>query len=101
MRMILFFDLPVETAANRRNYTRFVKNIKKLGFYMLQRSVYVKLDMDERASASSEKKVKGFLPTDGNVAVLRVTEKQFASISFLLGEHVTDVVTHDDRFVEL
>ena len=43
MRAILFFDLPVEKVSQRSAYRSFLKNIKKIGFYMLQKSVYVKL----------------------------------------------------------
>lgn len=46
MRLILFFDLPVEKAAERRAYAKFVRGIEKLGFYMLQESVYVKMCLD-------------------------------------------------------
>jgi CRISPR-associated protein Cas2 len=101
MRLMLFFDLPIVTDANRRDYSRFVKNLKKSGFYMLQESVYVKLDMDERSSKSSENEVRKFLPDDGDIAVLMVTEKQFASIEFLLGDSASDVVSDDKRMVVL
>ena len=43
MRMIVFFDLPTETALDRRNYRRFRKLLTQNGFLMLQESVYCKL----------------------------------------------------------
>jgi CRISPR-associated protein Cas2 len=99
MRLILFFDLPVVKERQRRDYARFVKSIKREGFYMLQESVYVKLNMDERAAASSVKQVRELLPKEGYVAVLTVTEKQFASIEYILGEPESDVVSSDERVV--
>ena len=36
MRLVLFFDLPVETSSQRRAAQKFVKEIKKVGFYMMQ-----------------------------------------------------------------
>jgi len=101
MRLVLFFDLPVETSVNRRDYRKFVKEIKKLGFYMLQESVYVKLGVDSRASDSALEKVKKFLPNEGNIAVLTITEKQFADIKILLGDFKKDVVDSDERIIEL
>jgi CRISPR-associated protein Cas2 len=101
MRLVLFFDLPSVTDSQKKEYLHFVKNIKKIGFYMLQESVYVKMDMDDRAAMSSIQQVRGILPPDGMVAVLKVTEKQFASTYYLLGDPVTDVINNDDRTIIL
>jgi CRISPR-associated protein Cas2 len=101
MRLILFFDLPVVKEKQKREYTRFVKSLKKQGFYRMQYSVYVKLNMDERSAQSSINQVKELLPKEGYIGVLMVTEKQFASIQFLLGEPDTDVVCSDERVIIL
>lgn len=68
---------------------------------MLQESVYIKLNMDDRAASSSVKQVREILPPDGCVAILKVTEKQFASIDYLLGEAETDVLCSNERTVIL
>lgn len=49
MRVLVFFDLPVLTAENRRAYTRFRKFLLKNGFLMLQESVYCKLALNGTA----------------------------------------------------
>ena len=36
MRVLVMFDLPTETAENRRNYTKFRKYLIKSGFMMMQ-----------------------------------------------------------------
>ena len=43
MRLVVFFDLPVLTAKNRRDYRQFRKTLIKNGFIMDQESVYSKL----------------------------------------------------------
>ena len=43
MRVMVFFDLPTVTSANRRDYAQFRKYLVKSGFIMLQESVYCKL----------------------------------------------------------
>lgn len=101
MRSILFFDLPTEKKSQRKAYSTFVKNLKKNGFVMMQESVYIKLDMDDRAAESTKEKIKKFLPNDGFVAMLRITEKQFSGIDFLVGYSETDVLSNDERVVEL
>lgn len=41
--MLLMFDLPTETAEDRKNYRRFRKFLLSEGFLMHQYSVYSKL----------------------------------------------------------
>lgn len=101
MRAILFFDLPVEKVSQQRAYRHFVKDIKKLGFYMLQKSVYVKMGIDIQAIDSVIEKIKRIIPEEGDISILTITEKQFASIELLLGEGKTDVINSDERVVEL
>ena len=43
MRLLVFFDLPVNTKKRRREYARFRKALIQDGFLMLQYSVYVRL----------------------------------------------------------
>lgn len=101
MRTILFFDLPVLTPFQRKAYRKFVKNIKRLGFYMLQESVYVKMSIDQQKSRSTINLINSIVPDDGNVIAITVTEKQFNSMDILLGKNTTDVVTSDERIIEL
>ena len=101
MRLLLFFDLPVEKVEQQRNYRRFVKALKKNGFYMLQKSVYVKLGIDMQSIDSTIKKIKQEVPKDGNIMILSITEKQFASLEIILGDFKTDVIDTDDRLIEL
>ena len=101
MRLIIFFDLPTLTKKNRRDYAKFRKNIIKCGFYMIQESVYVKMVIDSQLADSTLTKINSFLPSDGNVMALIITEKQFAGIEILLGEAKSDVISSQDRMVVL
>ena len=44
MRVLVFFDLPVITTENRREYRMFRNYLLKNGFLMLQESVYCRID---------------------------------------------------------
>ena len=101
MRLILFFDLPVEKSAQRKAYRHFIKDIKTFGFYMVQKSVYVKMSIDMQAVNSTIEKIKKISPKEGNISVLSITEKQFAGIEYILGENKTDVINSDNRIIEL
>ena len=43
MRLIVFFDLPMVTDKDHREYAQFHKFLVKNGFIMMQKSVYTKL----------------------------------------------------------
>jgi CRISPR-associated endoribonuclease cas2 len=101
MRTILFFDLPTLTLIDQRNYRKFVKGIKKLGFYMLQESIYVKMSIDSQLAESVINKVKLLSPSKGSIMVLTITEKQFSQIQFILGENVSNIISSDERIVVL
>lgn len=86
MRMLLFFDLPVVESEDRSAYYKFVKNLKKIGFYMLQFSVYVKALTNQSEYNRIEQKISLILPKKGNIIIIRLTEKQFADMIYLTGE---------------
>lgn len=101
MRMILFFDLPMGTSSETRNYRKFIKLIKSEGFLMLQKSVYVKLSIHQANVESTKHNIKANVPKDGNIALLVITEKQFSSMEYLLGNLETDVLNTEDRIIEI
>lgn len=101
MRTILFFDLPSITSTEKRNYRNFVKSIKKMGFYMVQESVYVKMCIDNQVSSALINKVELIAPPAGNVMMINVTEKQFSQLKVIIGENRTDVITSNDRTILL
>ena len=101
MRTLLFFDLPSVSKSEQREYRKFVKFLKQLGFVMMQESVYTKLSLNETIVDSTRKEVKSHLPKDGVVSILTVTEKQFASIEQLVGEINTDVIINDEKVIKL
>lgn len=101
MRIILFFDLPSVSDAEKADYRHFTNRIKKMGFYMFQESVYVKLAMNSFACQSLEKEIKMNLPKSGMISLLVVTEKQFQSMTTLIGKKPTTVIDTDERLIEL
>ena len=101
MRVLVFFDLPVETAENRRDYRRFRRMLEKNGFIMLQESVYCKMVLNQNVAISVVGTIKKNKPPKGLVQVLTVTEKQFSKMEFITGEFNTDVISDDRRLVIL
>lgn len=101
MRSILMFDLPVDTAKQRRSYRQFVKFLKKNGFIMFQESIYIKLSVNSSAVESITKKIEEKVPGEGNVSMLTITEKQFNDMKYFQGEFKTDIINSDERTIEL
>lgn len=101
MRVIVFFDLPVETSVQRRNYTRFRKFLIKSGFIMMQESVYTKLAPTSTVAESIQSNVRRNKPYEGIVQMLTITEKQFNRMELLTGQYQTEVLDDDRRLIIL
>lgn len=99
MRVIVFFDLPVLTEKNRKEYRDFRKFLIKSGFLMLQESVYCKLAQNSTVADTIHENVRKNKPSAGLVQLLRVTEKQYAKMDFIVGESNSKVLDTDERLV--
>lgn len=85
MRILVFFDLPVKTKAERRRATRFRKELIDDGYIMLQLSVYSRICKGNDTVEKHKKRLRSMVPEAGSVRVLSVTEKQYASMDILIG----------------
>ena len=101
MRVMVFFDLPVVTAEERKEYGRFRKFLIRSGFVMMQESVYTKIVLNPAAAAAVVKKVRGASAKKGLIQALIVTEKQYASMEFITGSLQKEVIDSDERLVIL
>ena len=101
MRVIVFFDLPVQTASERREYAQFRRHLVKNGFLMMQESVYCKLALNMSAAGAIMDAVRQHKPPAGLVQMLVVTEKQYARMEFVVGESHSEIIDSDERTVFL
>jgi len=85
MWLLAMFDLPVETAENRRHYVRFRASLLKDGFMMLQYSVYARYLASEDAVDAHRRTVRTALPPLGQVRLMAVTDHQFAKMEVFYG----------------
>lgn len=99
MRVLVFFDLPVLTAKERREYRRFRNELLKNGFIMLQNSVYCRMALNKTYADRAVSQIKKMKPSNGLVMTLMVTEKQFQNMEIITGEFSTDVINSDERLV--
>lgn len=101
MRILVFFDLPIETAKERKIYSKFRKLLINEGFIMMQKSVYSKLALNNSVVKSIKDKINKNKPPDGIVQMLTITEKQFSSIEYIVGKKNTDVIDNTERMIIL
>ena len=85
MRLMVFFDLPVATKAQRRAATQFRKFLLKDGYNMMQFSVYNRPCNGWDSVETHVARVRAAVPKEGAVRMMAVTEKQFNSIEILTG----------------
>lgn len=86
MRAVVLFDLPSVEKKDISNNQKFIKKLKKIGFYMLQFSVYTKVLINQSEYDRIIKKVKQIIPNKGNIIILKLTDKQYNEMIYLNGE---------------
>lgn len=101
MRLIVFFDLPVETAKQRKDYREFRKFLLKDGYLQLQQSVYVRLVINDGEAKHATARLRKKRPPTGLVQVLKIHEAQYAGMEYIVGEkpNFEEVETTDELLV--
>lgn len=101
MRVLVIFDLPMQTSQERREYSKFRKFLIKNGFLMLQKSVYAKLALNTTAVDAIMDLIRKNQPAYGLVQMISITEKQFNRMEFVVGESSSELLDSTDRVVFL
>jgi len=86
MWVIAMFDLPTDTKAARREYTRFRKSLLKDGFARMQYSVYIRHCASRENAAVHIARVEANVPPDGETRVITITDKQFERMRVFWGK---------------
>ena len=84
--IIVLFDLPTDSPQSRRQYTRFRKFLLNDSFSMMQYSVYMRHCASDENATIHVGRVKAALPPDGEVRIIRITDKQFGRIEVYFGK---------------
>lgn len=101
MRVIVLFDMPVETLEEKREYRKFRRFLIREGFIMLQESVYTKIALNQTSAKAIKDRVVKNKPKYGLVQLVSITEKQFNSMECIVGERISSTVDSDKRIVIL
>ncbi len=68
---------------------------------MLQESVYCKLVQNSGIADIVQENIRKNKPGEGLVQVLRVTEKQYSKMEYIVGENTSNVLDSDEKLVIL
>jgi len=86
MWVLVLFDLPTETKKDRKQTGLFRKHLIDDGFSMFQFSIYLRHCSSRENASVHIKRVKLFLPPNGHVGILCITDKQFGMIELFVGK---------------
>jgi CRISPR-associated protein Cas2 len=80
MWVMVLFDLPTETKKDRRQAALFRKRLIQDGFAMFQFSIYMRHCPSRENAEVHIKRTKRYLPPNGHVVIMQITDKQFGMI---------------------
>lgn len=83
---MVFYDLPTENAKERRNAARFHKMLVRLGYTMMQKSVYVRLFRNKSHLSSEAQAIRQMVPPNSSVFILPMSLDDFKRIVFVSGQ---------------
>ncbi len=86
MWILVFFDLPTETAKDRKAYAAFRKDLQHDGFTMFQFSIYIRHCASRENMQVHLKRVCAMMPAKGKVGIMAVTDKQFGEMEIFYGK---------------
>ncbi len=102
MRLILFFDLPMNTKQEIKVYTKFRKYLIQNGYMMMQFSVYCKLFANREAAIKHVQILRRNVPLRGQIRLMLVTEKQYANIEIIVGgKSYQEELVSDNFFIKI
>ena len=84
--ILLFFDLPMLSKNDRKEYSRFRKELKKNGYVSIQESVNIKLLHNSAQNKRELEKLKSFSPKTGSVYSIPICVSDFKKLASLSSE---------------
>ncbi len=98
MWLLVMFDLPVLTKEDRRNYREFHDHLEDDGFSRMQFSVYARPCATEEKTAVHFNRIVDELPPDGEVRILKFTDKQWARMFLFRRSRRESVEAQPEQF---
>lgn len=94
--IMVMFDLPVGTKAERRTATNFRKGLLNDGYMMINFSVYARSCVTWERMKKHRKRLKRMVPEGGNVRAFFITDKQWGNAMTVVGKDYSKSHSHDE-----
>ncbi len=85
-KIILMYDIPTNTKEEKKYFQKFNKSIKKIGFMMLQQSVYVRSINSKEEYQTIKNKLEIIESDNTNIRLLLLTQNKYETIEILSGK---------------
>ncbi len=80
MWLFVSFDLPTNTKGERKAASQFRTKLLKDGFVMMQYSIYIRHCASRESMDVHIRRVRTFVPSQGQVSIFSITDKQYGNI---------------------
>lgn len=84
MRIVVILS-PTDKWGTKTAYSNLRKFLVKDGYLRIAPEVFMRITTSRKAAQKHFDRLKMYSPTTGEVRVLRLTEKQYAKITYLVG----------------
>ncbi len=102
MRLLLLFDLPSIESYEKKEYLIFRKTLLRNGYMMMQFSVYMKCVNTQTKIDQEVLKLKKYIPKNGNIRIIAVTEQQYQNMYILLGnKKINEIYNNTERYIKI
>ena len=99
MWLIVMFDLPVVKKEERKAASDFRNRLLDMGFEMSQFSVYMRFCTSATQVETYCRRIEEYLPFEGRVHILQLTDKQYERILTFRGKVRDDPKKIPDQYV--
>lgn len=89
MWVLVMYDLPTETKRDKKIHARFRKQLLADGFQRFQFSMYIRHCFSRENSEVHVQRVKDFLPPQGEIGIICITDRQFGMMEIFHGKKLT------------
>ena len=99
MWVMVMFDLPSATGADRRRYVRFRKELLRQGFEMRQKSVYLRWEETAARADVTCNLITRISPAEGRVTAMKLTSRAMSSARTLVDRRAEEPLHVPDEFL--
>lgn len=84
--LMLMYDMPVITTADKKAYRKLTNYLQKSGFYALQDSIYIKPLSEKQKAKRYLSEIKQLAAIGSHIRALMLTHQSFIAMEAVIGQ---------------